>query len=787
MKKNTLHAGYAQADITPSEGIQLAGGPFGAAERILHPLSARALALENGCERLLIISCDLLALDGNFASTVRRMIARQQDIAFDAIMLAATHTHGAPATVNLGEWGKPAPRYMQGLQATLTGLAAEAFVALRPACAGAAAGACPGVGVNRTKSLTPAMDERLAVIRIDEADGKPLAALVNFGCHPVNLHSTGVVTPDWPHYLDLGVPVLFTLGACGDVNPANFRRGQPGTDEQARETAAKVSAAARRLYESIDPSADAELGFCIVDANLSLQPSEQGAEKAAAVAVQAIRIGNAGMVCLPGEPYAIYGKALAAAGGLPLTFTVALANGCIGYFPAPDAYERKSYEAVEVPCRLGRQPFTSDCGRIICAAATQALRMLPHLTANGENRHQWGRACNVIPGGGQAHKRPVKYMYQGGPGLAARASGARFWDADGREYLDYLLAYGPIVLGHCDPDVNRAVREQMERGTLFSVESPLLTELAEKLAEIIPCCEMMVPFIGGSATTTGALRCARAHTGRELIIRCGYHGWHDWCFAEERGVPLCERELILRAPYNDLAALQLLFEQHPGKIAGVIIEAVQMDGPAPEYFKGVRRICDQNGAVFILDEVKTGFRFALGGAQERFDIDCDLATFGKAMCNGYPGSVLVGKRAVLEARSDTFMAATFHGDLLSVAAALTVIRIMQERNGVEYMCGLGTRLMKGLDEAFKATGYPLKTFGLPQMPCVTRDNAPPELRGRCISEWCAAMQRRGIFINGHVWFLSLAHTEADIDMTIERAADAAREAMAEMEAARPRP
>lgn len=400
---------------------------------------------------------------------------------------------------------------------------------------------------------------------------------------------------------------------------------------------------------------------------------------------------------------------------------------------------------------------------------------------NAASRRLWERSARVIVGGGQAHKRPVEIMELGGPGFALRAKGAYFTDADGHEYIDYLLGYGPIMLGHADPDVNEAVRRQMEAGTIYSIEHPLAVELAETLVELIPCAEMLMYFVGGSGATSGAIRCARAHTGREVVIRCGYHGWHDWCVPDNPGVPRCQQDLIRGAPYNDLAALGRMLDEHAGRVAAVMIEAVQGDGPSADYFPGVRRLCDAHGAVFILDEVKTGFRFAMGGAQEKFHIDCDLAAFGKAMCNGYPGSVVVGRRSILESRTDTHLAATFHADLLSVAAALTVIRIMRERDGIAHFERLGRRLIEGMNGVFRETNVPLSVVGFPAMPTLRVHGdedplpCPEDRRAETVRRFCAAMQRGGVYLTGHPWFLSLAHTPEDIDRTIDVAGRAARE------------
>ncbi len=400
---------------------------------------------------------------------------------------------------------------------------------------------------------------------------------------------------------------------------------------------------------------------------------------------------------------------------------------------------------------------------------------------NRRSRELWERSCRVIVGGGQAHKRPVDFMNLGGPAFMVRGRGSRVWDVDGHEYIDYLLGYGPIVVGHSDPQVNAAVQQQMEDGTVYSVEHPLEIDLAEKLIELIPCAEMVMYFVGGSGATMGAIRCARAHTKREKIIRCGYHGWLDWCVPDNPGVPRFNRELILAMPYDDLPALKKLLEDNQGQVAGVMVEAVQGAGPSLGYFDGVRKLCDEHGALLILDEVKTGFRFDLGGAQRPLGIDADLATFGKAMCNGYPGAVVVGKRKVMEARTDTHLAATFHGDLLSVVAALTVIRIMEERDGIGYFQRVGRRLMDGLNTVFRETEALVKMVGFPPMPTVvaTGDDdpvpCPEKLRAEACKQFCASLQRRGIYATPHPWFLSLSHNDADIDRTIAIAADAAVE------------
>ena len=395
----------------------------------------------------------------------------------------------------------------------------------------------------------------------------------------------------------------------------------------------------------------------------------------------------------------------------------------------------------------------------------------------------WERNERSIVAGGQRHKRPVKYLLRGGPAFAVRAKGARFWDVDDREFIDYLLGYGPIVLGHADDEINAAVAAQLGRGSLLSVESTLAVELAEELRRLIPCAELVTYCIGGSSANVAALRYARAHTRREKVLRCGYHGWFDWCIPEDPGVPRFYRDLVSAVPFNDLAALETAFEQRRGEVAAVIIECLPETPPAPGFFAGVRALCDRHGAVFILDEVKTGFRFALEGAQAHYGIDPDLAVFGKALGNGFPVSAVVGRARILADRGDTFVGATFHGDNVSLAAALATIQALKARDGIAHLWAMGRRLMEGMNAVFARSRFPLRVVGQPPMPVAVEtaeDDAaqplPPSWSGQVFGAFFGAMQRRGVYMTGHCWFLSVSHRPEDIDATVAATATAVDEA-----------
>jgi glutamate-1-semialdehyde aminotransferase len=416
------------------------------------------------------------------------------------------------------------------------------------------------------------------------------------------------------------------------------------------------------------------------------------------------------------------------------------------------------------------------------------------LTAQGvyersrENFALWERNIAHIIGGGQAHKRPVKYLLRGGPAFAARAKGSRFWDVDGREFLDYLLGYGPIVLGHADDEISAAVFEQIGRGTIFSVESPLAIDLAEELCRIIPCAELATFCIGGSSANVAAIRYARTHTKREKVLRCGYHGWFDWCFPEDPGAPKFYRDLISPIPFNDLKALESALAARKDEVAAVIIEVNPEQTTAPGYFAGVRSLCDTHGCVFILDEVKTGFRYALGGAQEYYQIDPDIAVYGKALGNGFPISAVVGKRKILEARTDTFVGATFHGDPVSMTAALATIKALRARNGIAHLWRLGNRLMDGMNSIMADLGLPMTVKGQAPMPTMLQNSTEDILRpmplnwkGKMFGYFFGALQRRGIYMTGHCWFLSVSHTDADIDETLRITKEAGVETLEMLE------
>ena len=262
------------------------------------------------------------------------------------------------------------------------------------------------------------------------------------------------------------------------------------------------------------------------------------------------------------------------------------------------------------------------------------------------------RARRIIPGVTQtASKRPEAFAPGAFPDFIERGRGSHVWDVDGNEYIDFVMACGPVTLGYCYPAVDQAIQEQLGRGIIFSRPTALEGEVAEALADIVPCAEMTRFFKGGAEANSGALRLARAYTGRSKVASCGYRGWHDqWAVAHTpRGIPAELAGLILEFRYNDLDSLQRLLEANPGQVAAVIFDAVSGDLPEAGFLAGVQALAQRHGALLIFDEIVTGFRLAPGGAQEYYGVTPDLAVFAKGIANGMPLSAVCGRRDIMQA------------------------------------------------------------------------------------------------------------------------------------------
>jgi glutamate-1-semialdehyde 2,1-aminomutase len=322
---------------------------------------------------------------------------------------------------------------------------------------------------------------------------------------------------------------------------------------------------------------------------------------------------------------------------------------------------------------------------------------------------QWlARALKTIPLGSQTFsKSRTQYPHGVSPYFIERGEGCRVWDADGNEYLDFVMGLAAVTLGYGDPDVTAAVRRQLDVGTIFSLPHRLEMEVAEAIVDAVPCAEMVRFGKNGSDATAGAIRLARAVTGRDRVAVCGYHGWQDWYIgstARNRGVPQAVRRLTNTFAFNDLGSLRSVLEQHTGEFAAVILEPMNVVAPAPGFLQGVKDLAHRHGALLVFDETITGFRYEIGGAQQRFGVVPDLATFGKGLANGYPVSAVAGRADLMKVMEEIFFSFTFGGELLSLAAAQATLAKLKREPVIESLKRRGQRLIDGLRTVIDGCG-----------------------------------------------------------------------------------
>lgn len=371
----------------------------------------------------------------------------------------------------------------------------------------------------------------------------------------------------------------------------------------------------------------------------------------------------------------------------------------------PIALAERWFKAALLPDVLAREGFTG------AQIATRILERLDHHGTRGANRvtrnrkdpaitrskSLWERAKQLIPGGTQTlAKGPGQHVDGVAPKYLVRGRGARVWDVDGNEYLDMTMAVGPLSLGYADPVVDEAIRTQLADGITFSLMHPLEVEVAELIRAHVPNAEQVRFSKTGADVTSAAVRVARAHTGRDRVVCSGYHGWHDWYIATTdrgHGIPGVTRDLVSTFDYNDLDTVRDAIDHDT---ACVILEPQVVEAPRPGFLEGVRQLCDDHGVLLVFDEMWTGFRLSLGGAQQQFGIRADLACFSKALANGMPLSVLTGRADVMQRfEREVFFYTTFGGEAVSLAAAAATIPELERRNVPATLARRGRLLRDG--------------------------------------------------------------------------------------------
>ncbi|MEK4228435.1 aminotransferase class III-fold pyridoxal phosphate-dependent enzyme [Solibacillus sp. FSL H8-0538] len=378
------------------------------------------------------------------------------------------------------------------------------------------------------------------------------------------------------------------------------------------------------------------------------------------------------------------------------------------------------------------------------------------------------RAKKSIPLGAQTYSKSITQLPYGvSPYFASRGEGAYLYDVDGNKYIDFINSQAAITLGYNNSEVNLAVKNQLENGSIFSLSHSLETEVAEKIIEMVPCAEMVRFGKNGSDATAGAVRLARAYTSRQYIAVCGYHGWQDWYIGsttKDLGVPDAVKELTLTFEYNNLNSLQKLFEKYPNQIAAVIIEPMNVKEPEPGFLEEVKTITHQNDAILIFDEMITGFRFANGGAQEYFGTIPDLATFGKGLTNGFPLSAITGKKEIMILMEEVFYSFTFGGETLSLAAALATMNKLQREPVLEAIKQKGIKVIETVSkiiDQYKLTDV-LSVSGHPSWSFLNIKDTEHYSSYEIKTFYMQEMFKRGILAYG-THNISYAHSEADLN------------------------
>ena len=397
------------------------------------------------------------------------------------------------------------------------------------------------------------------------------------------------------------------------------------------------------------------------------------------------------------------------------------------------------------------------------------------------------RAHELIPGGAHTYAKGDDQFPENAPPFIVRGDGCHAWDLDGREYIEYGMGLRAVTLGHAFAPVVEAARRELGHGLNFTRPSPIEVEAAEMLQSLVPAAEMVKFSKDGSHAVDAAVRLARAFTGRDMVAICGDHPFFstsDWFIGTtdmNAGIPEATRRLVAKFRYNDLASLEALFAQHPGQVACVVLEAARTEEPQPGYLERLKTLVNANGALLVFDEMITGFRWHLRGAQHVYGVAPDLSTFGKALANGFSVSALAGRREIMKLgglghdRERVFLMSTTHGaETHGLAAAIATMRFYRDHPVIETLYARGARLRAGFDQAVDDNGL-VGYVDLASRDCNllfgTRDaQKKPSQPFRTL--FMQEMVARGVIAPSFV--VSWSHTEADVDRTVEAVAEALR-------------
>ncbi len=381
----------------------------------------------------------------------------------------------------------------------------------------------------------------------------------------------------------------------------------------------------------------------------------------------------------------------------------------------------------------------------------------------------------LTPGAVLGIRRPYNFVDGEYPVYFEEGKGCKVIDIDGNEYIDYLCAYGPIILGYREEKVDEAVVKQIrDKGSCFSLTQSVQNRLAEKLVELIPSGEMVVFLKTGSSAATLAVRLSRAYTDRIKVMRCGYHGWHYWCSEVKGGIPKKLHEDVFEFEYNNLESLEKLMQEHGEETAAIILTPLghplgdKIQTPEPGFLEGVRELADKYGSVLIFDEIRTGFRVSLGGVQEYYDVTPDLSLFGKAMANGYPIGAVTGKAEIMkEAEKNVFVSSTFFPNSLAFVAALKTIEMLENEKVLEDIWDKGRYFLEKITKVVEEYDVGAEVSGIPPMPYITFKRDAEKTYKAKRDDFFAQLIRHRVFMQPyHHGYICYRHTKEDLDYTI---------------------
>ncbi len=385
-------------------------------------------------------------------------------------------------------------------------------------------------------------------------------------------------------------------------------------------------------------------------------------------------------------------------------------------------------------------------------------------------------AISLVPGGVLGARKPADFIDGEYPIFLESGRGCRLTDVDGNEFIDFLCGYGPVILGYREAEVDEAVYRQVkDRGFCFTLTQKYQNLLAARLTELVPSAEMSIFLKTGSDATTASIRIARAHTGRLKVMRCGYHGWHDWCVEMKGGIPSKFYEDVYEFQYNDLDQLEDLMRVHGDETAAIIMTPFghpnhqKMQEPAPGFLAGVRQLADQYGAVLVYDEIRTGFRLSLGGAQQLYGVTPDLTVLGKAMANGYPISVVTGRKEVMMAAAHKlFISSTFFPNSDAFVAALKTIEILQRDSVLEGIWEKGRSLMGDIQALIDRYDVGAELTGVAPMFYITfKKDETGAYKGKRRDFYTQLIRRGFFFAPYHHAYISHRHSHEDLKLSLQ--------------------